>query len=101
MDVGVKSLPPVAIWRVSGEMSSHLSSDTARSDFPEKSSGYAGNVPDTNHNATRLAAVEISGKTEQICCHLTPESILRESDTYRPNQREVSHACNYSKLGDL
>ena len=73
VDVGVKSLPPVAIRKASGAMSSRLSFDTAGSGLPEKSSRDADNVPDTNHNATRLVAVGISGRIT----HILPFALLR------------------------
>lgn len=70
VDVGVKSLTPVAIRKASGAMSSLLSFDTAGSGLPEKSSRDADNAPDTNHNATHLAAVGISGRITHTFCHL-------------------------------
>ena len=46
VNVGVISLLLVAVWRVSGMMSFRLSSDTAGSGFPEKSSGDADHASD-------------------------------------------------------
>lgn len=72
MDVGVTSLLPVAIRRVSGVMSSRLSSDTAGSGFRKSQVGSSIMLRTVNHPATRLAAVEVNARIKHIFCHLTP-----------------------------
>lgn len=78
------------LGKASGVMSSCLSSDTARSGFPEKSSRDAGNAPDTNHNATRLAAVGISGRIKHTCWPITP---VRYS-AFQPRAPAILPACS-------